>query len=437
MEVISPYLLSAIALIACFFLSSLYYSLRSIPYEEFDAVLQSIRPLRFLSNFYNIEDQRLKIQSILFSNFHALALCQFLFLFFALYLFFQAPNFTLLHLLKALFLFIAFFFITDFIPKALATTHPKNTLRTSAPISAGILVLLLPISHLLLRFTQNFFSASSFDHLFNPNAHVPKEIMEMLRQDQHESDLEGQEKLMIEALAGYRKRIVREVMIPRVNVFGLPAETTQLEAAKAMFVEGYSRAPVYHETIDNVIGVLMYKDLLEKFMQCVETRDFEQLNRPIEEVIKGVLYTPETKKISGLLQEFRSKQVHIAIVVDEYGGTEGIVTIEDILEEIVGDISDEYDEDDAELFVQQPDGSYIIDGRMPIHEVEEKLHIEIPQASDYDTVAGFIFHTAGAIPKKGFVIHTEKFQIEVLSSNDRIVEKVCIREPESSGADEN
>lgn len=138
------------------------------------------------------------------------------------------------------------------------------------------------------------------------------------------------------------------------------------------------------------------------------------------------MYTPETKKISNLLQEFRKKQTHLAVVVDEYGGTEGIATIEDILEEIVGDIADEYDDQQA-LYVAQSDGSWIVDARMSILDAEEYLGVIIPQEGEYDTISGFIYHKAGAIPGRGFIIHQDTFEIEILRSNERCVEKVRIK----------
>ena len=133
----------------------------------------------------------------------------------------------------------------------------------------------------------------------------------------------------------FKDRIAREVMVPRVDVFSLSAETPIKEAAKLIEDEGYSRVPIYRNTVDNIVGVLMYKDILSEYMKY-ETKDNDSaiIDAPIEKIQKNVLYTPETQKISNLLLEFRKKQVHLAIVVDEYGGTEGIVTIEDILEEL-------------------------------------------------------------------------------------------------------
>ena len=207
----------------------------------------------------------------------------------------------------------------------------------------------------------------------------------------------------------------------------MQAETSIKEAANLLAAEGYSRTPIYRTTIDDITGVLMYKDILTKFREYEESgNDQKIIEAPIETIQKNVLYTPETKNISNLLQEFRKKQVHLAIVVDEYGGTEGIVTIEDILEEIVGEIADEYD-DEKSLFTEQPDGSWIIDARMNILDAEETLGITIPQEGEYDTVGGYVFHCAGAIPSKGFVIHQDEFELEVLYSNERVVEKVRIK----------
>jgi putative hemolysin len=174
----------------------------------------------------------------------------------------------------------------------------------------------------------------------------------------------------------------------------------------------------------------MWKDVQKKYIEAVEKNNQDILNAPIETITKPVLYTPETKTISNLLQEFRQKQVHLAIVVDEYGGTEGIVTIKDILEELVGDISDEHDDRET-LFVTHPQGGWIIDPRMTILDLEEKLGVKIPQEGEYDTVAGYIFHCAGAIPTKGFLIHRDTFEIEILNSSDRSVEKVRIKTVES------
>jgi CBS domain containing-hemolysin-like protein len=215
-------------------------------------------------------------------------------------------------------------------------------------------------------------------------------------------------------------------MVPRIDVFGLAADISIKDAAQQLCVEGYSRIPIFKGSLDNIVGILMYKDVLEKYMEQAEKgANSKLLDAPIDSIAKSPLYTPETKKISNLLQEFRKKQVHLAIVVDEYGGTEGLVTIEDILEAIVGDIADEYDQE-KRLYKEASDHSWIVDAKFSIIDAEEQLGIKIPQDGDYDTIGGYIYHCAGAIPSKGFTLHHDTFVMEILSSNERAVDKVRI-----------
>ena len=142
--------------------------------------------------------------------------------------------------------------------------------------------------------------------------------------------------------------------------------------------------------------------------------------------MKPVIYAPENKKISKLFQEFKKEKIHLAIIVNEYGGTEGIVTIEDILEELVGEIEDEYDTEEERQFWKLPSGSVVVDAKMSIIDVEEKIGIKIPPSVEYETIGGYVFHRAGTIPSKGWKIHLEEFELEVLISNDRCIEKIRI-----------
>lgn len=323
-------------------------------------------------------------------------------------------------------LILLVFFLGEFFPRIISNRYPEKVLRFCAPLASFFMFLAFPLSYLLLRFFQPLSNIVYFDYLHEPQTRVKQEIMEIVQQADSSVTLEPLDKKIIESVMEFRNRIAREVMVPRIELFSLPAQTTIKEAAQYLEKEGYSRVPVYKGTIDNIIGVLMYKDILLKYMEYERNHNNQKvLETPIETIMKNVLYTPETKKISHLLQEFRKKQVHLAIVVDEYGGTEGIVTIEDILEEIVGEISDEYDQE-SELFTRQPDGSWVVDARLSILDVEEQLGLKIPQEGDYDTIGGYIYHRAGTIPTKGFVIDHDEFKIEVLKSSERSVEKVRI-----------
>lgn len=317
------------------------------------------------------------------------------------------------------------FVFGDYFPRILGTRLPEFALRFCAPLASIFLLLVFPLSFLFLKIGKSMSRIAYLDPSYEPMG--KEEIMDMIQRADFSPTFDLHDKKLIESVVLFKERIVREVMVPRVDVFSLSADTTIKDAAKLLESEGYSRTPIYRNTVDNIVGVLMYKDILSKYMEYeLKGHDQKVLLAPIESIQKSVLHVPETKKISSLLQEFRKKQVHLAIVVDEYGGTEGIVTIEDILEEIVGEIADEYDLE-QELFYSQPDGSWVVDARMSILDVEEELGLKILQEGEFDTIGGYIFHTAGTIPPKGFVIHHDDFEMEILLSNDRCVEKVRIK----------
>jgi putative hemolysin len=333
---------------------------------------------------------------------------------------------TAIHTPLFLFELFSFFFglilslilIGNLVPKLLATAHSASFMRVVIPCTSPFLIFLYPFTWLLFR----LFKVTIFERAFVPfHVTTPKDkLMEALRDLEEAGFLSTHDQNLMQALFNFRDRIAREVMVPRVNLFAISSDLSIKEAIELLEKENYSRVPVYKDSIDNIVGVLMYKDLLLKYLKS-ESR----LDEKIENLTKGVLYTPETKKISQLLQEFRKRQTHMAIVVDEYGGTAGCVTIEDILEEIVGEISDEYDQE-AALFRPQGKGVWIVDARMNLLDLEEETGIKIPQEGEYDTVAGYVFYRLGTIPEKGWHIHHDEFEIEVLESCDRVVEKVKI-----------
>lgn len=319
------------------------------------------------------------------------------------------------------------FVVGDYLPRILGTRYPEATVNVSAPLSSLFLVFAFPVTALFLKLTRLISRTVYLEHIDEQKTQVKQEIIELVRESNITEKLDENEKKLISSVLSFCEHLTREVMIPRVDMFGLEAHTTIREAAKLLEEEGFSRVPVYEDNIDNIIGVLMYKDVLGKYMEYeLKNNDPSILEAPISSIQKIPLYTPETKKISDLLQEFKKKHTHLAIVVDEYGGTEGIITIEDILEDIVGEIADEYDEEE-ELFSPLPNGTWIVDPRISILDAEEQLGIVIPQEGDYDTLGGYIFHCAGEIPKRGFKIQSNEFELEVLKSNDRMVQKVRIR----------
>lgn len=314
--------------------------------------------------------------------------------------------------------------VGDYFPKRLSNRHPERALSYSVGITSLFLWISFPISFFFFKSMSEMTSKFAGQ---DPIQAMKETIVNILARANVRGKLGPTDQKLIEAVVKFKDRIVREVMVPRVDIFSLPCETTLKEAAHHFLEEGYSRIPVYQESVDNITGVLMFKDILRLYKEGVESKkDPAFFNTSIASITKGVFYTPETKKVSHLLQEFRTKQMHMAIVVDEYGGTEGVVTIEDLLEEIVGEIADEYDFDEDVLYTVAPGGGWIVDARMSILDAEDAFNIHIPQEGEYDTIGGFIFHRVGSIPEKGLKIHHENFTLEILSSSERSIDKIKI-----------
>lgn len=319
-------------------------------------------------------------------------------------------------------------FVGDLFPRLCSGSSPETALKFTLFFSSFFLYLAYPITLIYQWFLSLFLKNREDDHDENPIEETQKTILHILYSSNMKEKLDPIDKKLIESVVKFKERIVREVMVPRIDLFSLPASTTVRDAAHKLAEEGYSRVPIYRESIDDVLGVLMFRDLFQLYMDIIEGRKGQEiLDYTIEPLTKSVFYAPETKRVSHLLQEFRTKQMHMAIVVDEYGGTEGVVTIEDILEEIVGEIADEYDFDEETLYIPLPGGNgWVVDARMSIFDAEDTFGIQIPQEGEYDTIGGYVFHKAGMIPERGFKIHHDNFDLEILSSSERSVEKVRI-----------
>ncbi len=309
--------------------------------------------------------------------------------------------------------------LADMLMKFAATGSPEKAFKAFSLFSSSFMTLFCPITAFFLKLLQVFFPKSAKEAA--KSISIRDKILEVLYESELSPHLDPLERKLILSVASFKQRIVREVMVPRIDVLLLSEETSIEKASETFFQEGYSRIPIYQESVDHIIGVLLYKDVLAAFAKSPQGRSL-----PVKTLIKPVLYTPETKKISQLLQEFRAKQIHLAIVVDEYGGTEGIITIEDILEELVGEIADEYDIGQEALYSVLPSGGWIVDARMGILDMEKELGIRIPLSPEYDTLGGYIFHRAGSIPSKGWKLLHDDFDLEILSSDDRSIEKVRI-----------
>jgi putative hemolysin len=242
---------------------------------------------------------------------------------------------------------------------------------------------------------------------------------------EREGLLEQGEKSMIESVLQFCDAEVVEVMTPRTDMVCFEASDTVEEAIPKAIACGHSRIPIYRKEVDEIIGVLYVKDLLRY------AADEGLRSLRIEKVVRKIHFVPETKELNDLLGEFRSERFHIAVVLDEYGGTSGLVTIEDILEEIVGEIEDEYDTAGRDQIRKIDDLTWDLDGRTSILDVNKSLGARIPESDDYETVAGFLFSALGHIPREGEELGTDRVLFKVTRADDRKIKRVRARVQES------
>ena len=225
---------------------------------------------------------------------------------------------------------------------------------------------------------------------------------------------------MFEGVVELGQAKAREVMVPRVDIVSIPDDVTLDAALDCIIAEGHSRIPVYHDTLDTIVGILYAKDLLRRFRD----RDFAA---SVTDLVRAPTFVPESKPVDELLRELQSSKVHIAIVVDEYGGTAGLVTIEDILEEIVGEIRDEYDPEETDVeFVDRAAGRGTFKASAHIDAVNDLLDLHLPTDDDVETVGGLVFSALGRVPNPGDTADVGDGRIEVLEVEGSRIQRVSV-----------
>ena len=249
---------------------------------------------------------------------------------------------------------------------------------------------------------------------------TPDEITR-LTADAHAATLGARGEDLFLSIIEFSDTVIREIMVPRTEMITMPLLSTRSEVQQIVLDAGHSRIPVYDETIDNIVGILHVKDL---FVAQVRAETQTEAPFTLQAMLRPTFYVPEIMKISELLREFQRRKTHMAIVVDEYGGTAGVVTLEDIIEEIVGEIQDEYDVEEKQFRVV---GDKIIaDGRVSIWDLEEALSVEFPNDADYETLAGFLMSRTGALPETGMVISWNNLRFTVKEANEKRIGMVEI-----------
>jgi putative hemolysin len=254
----------------------------------------------------------------------------------------------------------------------------------------------------------------------------PEDIENMIDVGHREGTVEKAEAKLLSNVFDFGDRPVREVIVPRREVISVPKEAKLAEFLSVYAKNPMSRFPVYDENMDNVVGILSIKDILMAFAKDGITAD-----SPIEELIRPAYFAPETKKISDLFHEMRDKNYRMSIIIDEYGGTAGIVSLSRLMEEIVGPVGDEYSAAERE-FEPINENTFQIDGGMRIDEINEELHLNLP-SGDYETIAGFVLNLLGRFPKRGQQLRYENLKLVVTKMKGMKVEEVLISREQPEG----
>jgi putative hemolysin len=305
----------------------------------------------------------------------------------------------------------------ELVPETIALRHSERIALWLARPLAVISILAMPLVRIMV------WLSNAISRLFGagPRGEMPfvteEEIKTLVDAGEEEGVIQEEEKAMIYSIFELGDTLAREVMVPRIDVVALDVATPMVEALDAIMEAGHSRIPVFAETIDNVVGVLYAKDLLPYLREG-------RIDVPLRSILRAAYFIPETKKASDLLPDLQQRRVHMAIVVDEYGGMAGLVTIEDLLEEIVGEIQDEYDTE--EPFVEfLSDHEYIFDARVDLDDLNRLMNVALP-TEDNDTLGGFIYTELGKMPVVGDRVTFEGLDITVESVAGRRIQKVRV-----------
>ena len=331
--------------------------------------------------------------------------------------------FTLLltYLLLAIGAAFLFGFVCCLLPRRLTSRNPEKCALALTPVLSVFYALSFPLYGLCALLTYPFVRIAGVELHENDDSVTEEDIRELMDVGEEIGAIEGIQKDMVNNIFEFDDITAAEIMTPRIDVIAVDAEDTLPEALKLAVENGYSRLPVYEEDVDHIVGILYIKDLLP----------YVGRNLPksvtIRKLLRATYFVPDTKKCDELFEEMNAKHLQMAIVVDEYGGVAGIVTIEDLLESIVGNMQDEFDNEEDEI-TQLDDDSFEVDGNLSISELEELLETELPEG-DYDTVAGFIMDQLGHIPQESeeAAVTFENLTFTVQGMDDLRIDSVVVK----------
>ncbi len=323
---------------------------------------------------------------------------------------------TASHILAFTFITVLHIVFGELAPKSIAI---QKSVRTVLAISLPLrffFVFFKPLIWVLNGFANFILRLLGINTLEGGEAHhSSEELQYLLEQGKESGALDSNEHELIQNVFDFNERVVKNIMVPRTKISGIDITSTKQELLNMIIDEGYSRMPVFDDVIDKIIGIVHAKDILPLLARNEEI--------VLKNIIRKPYFIPETKKINDLMAELQQKRIQIAIVLDEFGGTAGMVTLEDIVEELVGEIQDEYDEEKP-IVEKVNDREFIVNALAPIYDVNEHLPHDLPEDGDFDTVSGWLGHIFGKIPDVGEQKESNGYNITVLRKSDQNIESV-------------
>lgn len=314
---------------------------------------------------------------------------------------------------------ILILFFSEITPKILATKNPIRFSKAAAIPIYWINTIIFPAAEILTEALKFFFSRIKIDR--KKSAMKTDEIKLLATLGKEKGTLEDEEQEIIHSIVEFKQVSVNEIMTPRVDMVALSSNSDFNDIINEITQTGRSRIPLYKDDLDDIIGIIYAKDLLPYFKNPELRKNF-----PLAKIARKPMFVPKTKMIDDLMREFQEKKMHIAIVVDEYGGTAGLISLEDIIEEIIGEIRDEYDKEEN-LITKFNDSTLLAQGRTPIEDLNDFLDIKIDKdAVEYDTLAGLVLNQAGQIPKEGYSFEFENHKFTVKEILNKRIKKVLI-----------
>jgi CBS domain containing-hemolysin-like protein len=322
---------------------------------------------------------------------------------------------TVAHIVAFIFITVLSIVFGELAPKTLAI---QRSVRTALAISTPLRIFFIvfrPIIWMLNKFANFILRMFGINAYQGETHHSSEELQYLLEQGKETGALDSNEHELIQNVFEFNERVVKNIMVPRTKISGVDVNTEKDELLEILITEGYSRIPVYDDVIDKIIGIVHAKDILPLLAR----------NEAIvlKDIIRKPYFIPETKKINDLMAELQQKRIQIAIVLDEFGGTAGMVTLEDIVEELVGEIQDEYDEEKP-IVERVNDREFIVNALAPIYDVNSHLPHDLPEDGDYDTVSGWLGDIFGKIPDVGEQKESNGYNITVLKKSDQNIESV-------------